>query len=181
MEQVQCTNCGGFKVIDKKAIFDPVKKSYITPIVFANSNPIPWRFQPGAAGVELSIQICLIALLAPMLTYIPISELIKLLITNSTESCTGLVIKLSCINQYMLLSLLSVGFILLLVLFLIPFFIKLRKDSRSFQRSLKRGVTVHFYQCILCGYEWQWIEGEPLPQVTVRPDLIAKGEERLRD
>jgi hypothetical protein len=35
--------------------------------------------------------------------------------------------------------------------------------------------------CLLCGYLWVWTVGDPLPQVQVRPDLIAVGEQRLRE
>lgn len=35
--------------------------------------------------------------------------------------------------------------------------------------------------CLLCGYQWIWKVGDPLPQAQVRPDLIAAGEQRLRE
>jgi len=35
--------------------------------------------------------------------------------------------------------------------------------------------------CGYCNYTWTWKTGEPLPHVTLRPDLIEKGEQRLRD
>lgn len=34
-------------------------------------------------------------------------------------------------------------------------------------------------RCQICGYEWR--RGDPQPEVTVDPDLIAKGEEKLRN
>lgn len=36
------------------------------------------------------------------------------------------------------------------------------------------------YTCQLCGYKWSWTTGTPLPTVTVRSDLMEKGEQRLR-
>ena len=36
------------------------------------------------------------------------------------------------------------------------------------------------WTCKLCGYRWVQKPGEVLP-TTVRPDLIAKGEEKLRE
>lgn len=42
--------------------------------------------------------------------------------------------------------------------------------------ALKR----HELECNLCGKQWRWDEGDPYPAVTVQPDLIAKGDERLR-
>ena len=38
-----------------------------------------------------------------------------------------------------------------------------------------------YYKCDLCGYAWYWGPGHPLPSVNIRPDLIAKGEQRLRE
>lgn len=38
----------------------------------------------------------------------------------------------------------------------------------------------HYY-CNLCGYRWTWREGSPIPEVNVRPDLIAQGEQRLEE
>ncbi|MEM4721586.1 MAG: hypothetical protein QXT73_05970 [Candidatus Methanomethylicaceae archaeon] len=35
----------------------------------------------------------------------------------------------------------------------------------------------HLLRCYLCGYEW---DSRTNPKVTVRPDLIIKGEEKLR-
>jgi hypothetical protein len=40
---------------------------------------------------------------------------------------------------------------------------------------------VYHYRCYLCGYEWSRREDEPLPPVTVRPDLIAKGAQKLEE
>jgi hypothetical protein len=46
-------------------------------------------------------------------------------------------------------------------------------------RNVKVVGTIYHYTCSLCGYKWPWRTGEPLPPVQIRPDLIAKGEERL--
>ena len=42
---------------------------------------------------------------------------------------------------------------------------------------LDQPKQTHLRKCILCGYEW---DTRSSPQVTVRPDLILKGEEKLR-
>ena len=43
-------------------------------------------------------------------------------------------------------------------------------------------LIAHYYHvCWLCGYRWNRRADEPLPEVSVRPDLIAKGEQRLRE
>lgn len=49
---------------------------------------------------------------------------------------------------------------------------------RSYFKASK--VEKYYHTCGLCGYQWSRRADEPLPHVTVRPDLIAKGEERLR-
>lgn len=35
------------------------------------------------------------------------------------------------------------------------------------------------YSCELCGYKWFYIPGTPLPAVTVRPELMRQGAEKL--
>ena len=46
--------------------------------------------------------------------------------------------------------------------------------------SRKIGTRYH-YHCQLCGYRWKWKTGVLLPTVTIRPDLIARGEQRLEE
>lgn len=38
----------------------------------------------------------------------------------------------------------------------------------------------YWFRCLLCGYQWVWATGEPLPPVQDRPDLRQAGEARLR-
>ena len=42
-------------------------------------------------------------------------------------------------------------------------------------------VEKYFNACYLCGYKWEWQVGTPEPSINVRPDLMAKGEQRLRE
>lgn len=35
--------------------------------------------------------------------------------------------------------------------------------------------------CLLCGYRWNWQEGQSMPKVIVNSDLIAKGAQRLEE
>ena len=51
----------------------------------------------------------------------------------------------------------------------------IRTSSRPVQE------VVYSYYCWICGYRWNWRLGTPLPVVNVQPDLIAKGEQRLRE
>jgi rubredoxin len=41
-------------------------------------------------------------------------------------------------------------------------------------------IPRYYYECKLCGYEWGETEGAPKPPITVRPDLILKGELELK-
>ena len=41
--------------------------------------------------------------------------------------------------------------------------------------------TVYHYYCYICGYKWSWETGIPKPDIRIRPDLIAKGEQRLEE
>lgn len=53
----------------------------------------------------------------------------------------------------------------------------------SMNNEYAKAVKIQKYdcECIICGYKWTRRADEPLPQVTVRPDLIAKGEQRLEE
>ena len=51
-----------------------------------------------------------------------------------------------------------------------------------YQRNITKVVGhLHHFTCILCGYHWDWQEGQSWPKVHVDPDLIAKGEQRLKE
>lgn len=47
--------------------------------------------------------------------------------------------------------------------------------------STFKAVQVNHHRCYLCGYEWSRREDEPLPQIKVSPDLIAKGQQLLEE
>jgi hypothetical protein len=40
---------------------------------------------------------------------------------------------------------------------------------------------IYHFTCWICGYKWDWQTGTPKPTIKVRPDLIAAGEQRLRE
>jgi hypothetical protein len=64
-------------------------------------------------------------------------------------------------------------FIILLALvglFFIFYLIRRRKDA----------VNKYYFHCTICGYQWNRLETEPEPPVTIRPDLIQKGDEELK-
>lgn len=49
----------------------------------------------------------------------------------------------------------------------------------SFLKTNK--VEKYYHACQYCGNRWSRRLGEPLPEVTLRPDLIAAGKQRLQD
>jgi len=42
-------------------------------------------------------------------------------------------------------------------------------------------IKKYKHECLLDGYRWERREDEPPPEVHVRPDLIAMGEQRLAE
>jgi hypothetical protein len=46
---------------------------------------------------------------------------------------------------------------------------------------MKKAGEYHQFNCLLCGYRWEWREGEPWPEVQVRPELIARGTQKLEE
>ncbi len=40
-------------------------------------------------------------------------------------------------------------------------------------------IVKYDYYCDLCGYSWSWQSDDPLPEVHIRPDLIANGAQKL--
>jgi hypothetical protein len=53
--------------------------------------------------------------------------------------------------------------------------------AQAFLRtSLKEKVGDSYrFTCSLCGYNWDWSRGQPVPKAKVNPDLIAKGAQKL--
>lgn len=44
-------------------------------------------------------------------------------------------------------------------------------------------VVGHAYdfECLICGYRWEWQEGQSWPKVKVNPELLVKGAQRLKE
>lgn len=51
---------------------------------------------------------------------------------------------------------------------------------RAANKERRVGTRYHYY-CQLCRYRWVWETGMLLPKVTLRPDLIAIGEQKLEE
>jgi len=59
---------------------------------------------------------------------------------------------------------------------------QIRKPLGGKQELVKTSrVAGYHYTCQLCGYQWTRRVGTPQPEVHVRSDLIAKGEQRLKE
>ena len=129
MAQVQCPNCGGYKIQLKK---EPIWTKKL----------LPWehRKQGMLWGVGTVLVVCIIAVLIPR-----------------TGVIDGI---LACIGVFAILGILSLLFM-------------------PTQRVMSG--TIYHFTCDLCGYRWDWVEGTPLPEIHIRPDLIAKGEQRLAE
>src|SRR5688572_20968927 len=54
-------------------------------------------------------------------------------------------------------------------------------NKRQRQKQLESGDTSWKCTCSICGYAWSWMPGTPCPSATVRPDLIAAGEQKNRE
>jgi hypothetical protein len=61
---------------------------------------------------------------------------------------------------------------------LFAFIQRMRKYYEESRKHTDK-ITKYKHECLLCGYKWERRENEPLPEVHVRPDLIAAGD-RLR-
>jgi|SRR5581483_571411 len=60
------------------------------------------------------------------------------------------------------------------------FFVTLGLTHVSFNR-LNLQLDHTEFDCLLCEHTWLVRPGDPLPEIRVRPDLIQRGERKLRD
>ncbi len=52
--------------------------------------------------------------------------------------------------------------------------------KRKYKKKIDE-IKKYYHECLICGYRWERREDEPPPEVRVRPDLIAMGEQRLQE
>jgi len=72
------------------------------------------------------------------------------------------------------------GIMVVVVMLAIPLFLIGGVWYRNrLKQAEKRAYNYYNFSCNLCGYQWQWREGTPLPKVKTQPDLIAAGNKRL--
>lgn len=138
MAQVQCPNCGGYKVNTETAILDSKGR-----MRFSCGGVVFLTFF-GIGGILTGI-VFLGMGLSPEKNQPPV-----------------------CLPIGFLELLFGIFFTVLLIYYIYSYFAASK-------------VEEYHHTCLLCGYEWRRREGEPLPPVTVRPDLIAKGDQRLRE
>jgi len=134
--QLQCPNCGGFKITDKVIHLDAATQKPITKI--------------GGCG-------CL------FMSFALLGGVVQILAPWASTSKQ---------NEPIALAILIGVAILLFTLYLAA--------KRGNNRDRSMAQKKHELNCDLCGYRWQWTEGAPYPNVTVNPDLIAKGEAQLQ-
>lgn len=54
-------------------------------------------------------------------------------------------------------------------------------SKQKVKQAIARAYNLYNYSCNLCGYRWEWRDGQPWPKVKVNPDLIAKGAQKLEE
>lgn len=52
--------------------------------------------------------------------------------------------------------------------------------NQKMTRTITEVLPENDYECLLCGYKWRWDSNSRYPTVRVAPDLIAKGELKLK-
>jgi len=146
-DQVQCPNCGGYRVTTSK-----VETLWIS---------VPFS----SAERRKSITQWLIG--------IPVSIIIVLAI-GFLSTALGL-----DNDNPVAIGVGWIGLPFLCVILIAPFAIPYLLFHKK-TKNVVKGQLYHYY-CSLCGYRWSWETGTPTPQVNVRPDLIAKGSQRLEE
>ena len=131
--QVQCPNCGGYKITSAEK---PIKEKVPTPILQRVTNGVL-----GLALIGLGLYIYSIGL------------------RSDISSDGGTIYAWTCGCP---------GALLLLV-------------ALFSSTQLKQVGKYYQFSCLLCGYSWEWREGQPWPKVKANPDLIAKGAQRLEE
>jgi hypothetical protein len=58
---------------------------------------------------------------------------------------------------------------------------RVRKGLSSTHTEKAQIGMLYNYECRLCGYEWEWRSNTPRPVAIVRPELIARGAQKLEE
>jgi hypothetical protein len=70
-------------------------------------------------------------------------------------------------------------FTLVAILLVVPSILSVILSALGVSTQKEKKVTGYQFTCNLCGYKWDWLIGDPLPEVKVQPALIAVGAKRL--
>lgn len=143
-DQVQCPNCGGYKIDGKILRVDP------------------------STGQVIKYGGCFLVVITIMLYVGAVQCLWFLLFFLGEKIFSGVEI-----NP-------AIGLLAIAATFVLPFFVVIPFYIER-NAAKKRAYNLYVYHCNLCGYDWQWREGQPRPKVSVQPDLIEKGEQRLQE
>jgi hypothetical protein len=148
-DYVQCPNCGGYKVVTKEIKGRETKQE-------------KFKF---SLGSWLFVSFGCAAIIYPGIYFLTIPFIFS---TDKSlaESAKPFLIPAICIAS------------------LIPFIFSWArwKALKSLERegkiiSLRYTVTTGYnYSCNICGNQWSWMIGTPMPKIIVKPDLIAKVE-----
>jgi hypothetical protein len=132
-DQVQCPNCGGYKVQVETKIVDRSSGKQV-----AETGCVGWAI--------------ILLLLGGALGY---------MLQGGGGSLQSIVVGMAG-------------------MFLVILLVRLAVRSNAEARKADK-IEKYDYVCSLCGYKWSRREDEPIPPVEVRPDLIAKGAQKLEE
>jgi len=144
MAQVQCPNCGGFKIDEGRIESDPT------------------------TGKKVSISGCGSWVAGIVVAVIAMACIAQAFASPSYGSPRYDQATANLLGYGSLAFAIGLGVLVVVLM------------ERGRITALARANTIYNYYCQICGYRWSWRAGDPLPQVTVRPDLIAKGSEKFK-
>jgi ribosomal protein L32 len=153
--QVQCPNCGGYKVSSTSTYVDPKTRK---------------KVGSSAPG-------CIFSILTGVATFFAV-PFIVLIIAHAAIPNPPTVTAEGQPSYPQLNS--TIAILELIFPFLVGFIVY-RIFYAKRRQVIAKAITVYHSVCSLCGYSWQWDEGHPRPVSQVRPDLIAKGEKKLQE
>ena len=155
MAQVQCPNCGGYRVVTEKT--DSITETH--EIV-----------KPGSETAERnSINFFIVLAGGFFVLAFAISKwqidwidsLQKFILTVGFAACG-----FACVGG---------------AIISVRDFLQVRKTGVLRVRHTVEIAERYQFYCQLCGYRWIWRTDEPYPKVNVRPDLIAKANQKIEE
>lgn len=160
--QVQCPNCGGFRVSSTVTYEDPITRQQTVGGT--------------RLGCFLSIVVMVLAFLAVPYAVAFIGFLVIVHKTNPTPADMQNLSHHLNGPTWTTVAVAStiVGTLLLGLLALFLFHLRRR-------RKIAKSITVYHSVCDLCGKQWTWDEGKPAPVHQVQSDVIQKGAKKIEE